>query len=133
MAYVIIDGTLIPIDRVAADRPFYSGKHKRHGVNLQVIASPDGTILWVSEQFNPMRVPSGDQQVGIDIAGVDQMDLGQQPSLREAGMDRRSHGHGVHVGDQMRRVGFASLGEMDVFATPGGIAFGAGCGVSALT
>jgi hypothetical protein len=25
MAYVIIDGTLIPIDRVAADRPFYSG------------------------------------------------------------------------------------------------------------
>ena len=48
MAYVIIDGTLIPIDRIAADRPFYSGKHKRHGVNVQVIASPDGTILWVS-------------------------------------------------------------------------------------
>ena len=29
-------------------RPFCSGKHKRHGVNLQVITSPDGTILWVS-------------------------------------------------------------------------------------
>jgi hypothetical protein len=28
--------------------PFYSGKHKRHGMNLQVIASPDGDILWVS-------------------------------------------------------------------------------------
>jgi hypothetical protein len=51
MAYVIIDGTLIPIDRIAADRPFYSGKHQRHGVNLQVIASPDGTILWVSGQL----------------------------------------------------------------------------------
>jgi hypothetical protein len=24
MAYVVIDGTLIPIDRVAADRPYYS-------------------------------------------------------------------------------------------------------------
>jgi hypothetical protein len=24
-AYVVVDGTLIPIDRVAADRPFYSG------------------------------------------------------------------------------------------------------------
>jgi hypothetical protein len=48
LAYVIIDGTLIPIDRLAADRPFYSGKHKMHGMNLQVIASPDGTILWVS-------------------------------------------------------------------------------------
>jgi DDE superfamily endonuclease/Helix-turn-helix of DDE superfamily endonuclease len=47
-AYVIVDGTLIPIDRVAADRPFYSGKHKKHGMNLQVIASPHGDILWVS-------------------------------------------------------------------------------------
>jgi len=28
MAYVIIDGTLIPIDRIAVDRPFCSGKHK---------------------------------------------------------------------------------------------------------
>jgi DDE superfamily endonuclease/Helix-turn-helix of DDE superfamily endonuclease len=47
-AFVVIDGTLIPIDRVAADRPFYSGKHRRHGMNLQVIASPAGEILWVS-------------------------------------------------------------------------------------
>jgi len=47
-AYVVLDGTLIPVDRVAADRPFYSGKHKRHGMNLQVIASPAGDILWVS-------------------------------------------------------------------------------------
>ena len=30
-AYVVIDGTFIPIDRVAADRPFYSGKHRRTG------------------------------------------------------------------------------------------------------
>jgi hypothetical protein len=47
-AYVILDGTLIRVDRLAADRPFYSGKHKRHGMNLQVIASPHGDILWVS-------------------------------------------------------------------------------------
>ena len=47
-AYVVIDGTLIPIDRVAADRPFYSGKHRRHGMNLQVISAPDGEIVWVS-------------------------------------------------------------------------------------
>jgi hypothetical protein len=47
-AFVVLDGTLIAIDRVAKDRPFYSGKHKRHGMNLQVISSPDGTILWVS-------------------------------------------------------------------------------------
>jgi len=47
-AFVIIDGTLIAIDRVAKDRPFYSGKHRRHGMNLQVISAPDGEILWVS-------------------------------------------------------------------------------------
>jgi hypothetical protein len=47
-AYPVIDGTLIPIDRVAADRPFYSGKHRKHGMNLQVIASPHGDIMWVS-------------------------------------------------------------------------------------
>ena len=47
-AFVVIDGTLIPIDRVAADRPLYSSKHRKHGMNLQVIASPHGDILWVS-------------------------------------------------------------------------------------
>ena len=47
-AYVVLDGTLIPVDRVAADRPSYSGKHKKHGMNLQVIASPAGDIVRVS-------------------------------------------------------------------------------------
>ena len=47
-AYLVIDGTVIPVDRVAADRPFYSGKHRKHGMNLQVIADPDGDIVWVS-------------------------------------------------------------------------------------
>jgi hypothetical protein len=27
---------------------FYSGKHRRHGMNLQVISSLAGEILWVS-------------------------------------------------------------------------------------
>lgn len=32
-AFVILDGTLLPVDRIAADRPFYSGKHKKHGTS----------------------------------------------------------------------------------------------------
>ncbi|MFK4548209.1 hypothetical protein RKD29_007805 [Streptomyces tendae] len=32
-AFVLLDGTLLPINRIVADRPFYSGKHKRHGMN----------------------------------------------------------------------------------------------------
>jgi hypothetical protein len=39
-ACLVTGGTFIPAGRVAADRPSYSGKHRRHGVNLQVIASP---------------------------------------------------------------------------------------------
>lgn len=46
--YLVLDGTLIPTDRVAADRPYYSGKHKKHGMNIQVLATPDGTPLWTS-------------------------------------------------------------------------------------
>lgn len=47
-AYVILDGTLLPIDRIAADRPYYSGKHKRHGMNVQVLADPLGRLICAS-------------------------------------------------------------------------------------
>jgi len=46
--FVIVDGTLIPTGRVAADEPYYSQKHKQHGMNIQVIARSDGTPLWFS-------------------------------------------------------------------------------------
>lgn len=47
-AFVILDGTLLPIDRIAADPPYYSGKHKRHGMNIQVLTDPFGRLLWAS-------------------------------------------------------------------------------------
>ncbi|WP_405668199.1 transposase [Streptomyces sp. NBC_01166] len=47
-AFVILDGTLLPIDRIAADTPYYSGKHKRHGINVQVLTDPFGRLLWAS-------------------------------------------------------------------------------------
>ncbi|MEU1535837.1 IS5 family transposase [Streptomyces fagopyri] len=47
-AFVLLDGTLLPIDRIAADRPFYSGKHKKHGMNAQILADPSGRLLWAS-------------------------------------------------------------------------------------
>jgi DDE superfamily endonuclease len=51
-AYVILDGTLLRIDRVGMtggrDRPYYSGKHKCHGLNVQVIADPAGRLIWIS-------------------------------------------------------------------------------------
>ncbi|MEU2427069.1 transposase family protein [Streptomyces sp. NPDC007851] len=45
-AYVILDGTVLSIDRIAADRPYYSGKRTYHGMNVQVIADPAGRLIW---------------------------------------------------------------------------------------
>lgn len=49
--HLLLDGTLVPTDRVhdegGPDR-WYSGKHKRHGGNIQVLTDPDGRPLWVS-------------------------------------------------------------------------------------
>ena len=51
-AFVILDGTLLRIDRVGMagdyNRGFYSGKHKCHGLNVQVIADPAGRLVWIS-------------------------------------------------------------------------------------
>ncbi|MFE7628246.1 transposase family protein [Streptomyces sp. NPDC057509] len=47
-AFVILDGSLLPIDRITADTPYYSGKHKRHGMNVQVLTDPFGRLLWAS-------------------------------------------------------------------------------------
>jgi hypothetical protein len=57
-AHVVIDGTLIPTDRVAAGRPFCSGKHHRHGMNPQVIASPDGAIVGWASAISGLSTPA---------------------------------------------------------------------------
>ncbi|WSC96896.1 hypothetical protein OG909_17730 [Streptomyces sp. NBC_01754] len=33
---------------MAADRPFYSDKHKKHGMNVQILTDPFGRLLWAS-------------------------------------------------------------------------------------
>ncbi len=46
--FVLLDGTLAECDRVGDGRADYSHKHRRHGVNVQVVADPDGRLLWLS-------------------------------------------------------------------------------------
>jgi hypothetical protein len=62
-AFVILDGTLLRIDRVGMaagrDRAFYSGKHKCHGVNVQVIADPVGRLVWISPTLPGARHDMG--------------------------------------------------------------------------
>ncbi|MFG2128974.1 transposase family protein [Streptomyces sp. NPDC048751] len=46
--YVLLDGTLAECDRVGDSRADYSHKHRRHGVNVQVVTDPLGRLLWIS-------------------------------------------------------------------------------------
>ncbi len=46
--HALLDGTLAECDRVGDGRADYSPKHKRHGVNVQVVTNPAGEILWLS-------------------------------------------------------------------------------------
>ncbi len=48
-AYVILDGTVLPNDRITADRPYYWLKKKHHGMNVQVLADPTGRLMWASD------------------------------------------------------------------------------------
>jgi DDE superfamily endonuclease len=53
-AFVCLDGTLIPSTRVSAPSDsghdlWYSGKHKQHGGNIQVLTGPTGYPEWVSD------------------------------------------------------------------------------------
>ncbi len=53
--HVIVDGTLIHTDRIPTPGPtpgvdlWWSGKHRRHGGNIQVVSAPDGWPLWTSD------------------------------------------------------------------------------------
>jgi len=53
--HVILDGTLIYTDRIHTPGPtagvdlWWSGKHKHHGGNIQVVSAPDGWPLWTSD------------------------------------------------------------------------------------
>jgi DDE superfamily endonuclease/Helix-turn-helix of DDE superfamily endonuclease len=62
-AFVILDGTLLSIDRVGMgsgrDRPYYSGKHQRHGMNVQVLADPAGRLIWASAALPGARHDMG--------------------------------------------------------------------------
>src|SRR5690242_21939141 len=41
------------------DRPYYSGKHKVHGLNVQVLADPAGRMFWVSPPLPGARHDMG--------------------------------------------------------------------------
>lgn len=54
LGHLNLDGTLVRTDRVATLGPngadlWWSGKHKHHGGNIQVLSTPEGWPLWTSD------------------------------------------------------------------------------------
>jgi transposase len=45
---LIVDGTVVPTGRRAGVERLYNGKHKIHGVNVQILARLDGSPVWAS-------------------------------------------------------------------------------------
>lgn len=58
--YVLLAGTLAECDRVGDSRADYSHKHRRHGVNVQVVTDPGGRLLWLSPAL-PRPCPRPDR------------------------------------------------------------------------
>jgi hypothetical protein len=50
--YLIVDGVHVPAvtfgRKTGGQRAFYSGKHRRHGLNVQAVCSPAGELLWAA-------------------------------------------------------------------------------------
>jgi hypothetical protein len=78
----------------------------------------------------------GDQEVGIDIAAVEEVRARQQITLGQFVVDGGPHdtirgdgGRGNHLSHQIRRAWITGLGEVQLVAHPMGIAFIAGAGL----
>ncbi len=96
LAYAILDGTLIPIDRVADQRPYYSGKHKRHGVNVQVLTDAAGRLVWASAALpRPVPRPHRRPHPRLDR----RVDQSKRADLRGQGLSgsRRERAHAVQA------------------------------------
>jgi DDE superfamily endonuclease len=46
--YVLVDGTIAECDRVGDGQADYSGKARRHGVDVQAVTDPTGRLIWYS-------------------------------------------------------------------------------------
>jgi hypothetical protein len=51
----IVDGTLLPCWSWASEPGLYSGKRKTTGMNVQVVCTLDGELVWISDPINGAR------------------------------------------------------------------------------
>jgi hypothetical protein len=51
----VVDGTLLPCWSWAAHPQLYSGKHKTTGLNVQILGTLDGELVWISDPVDGSR------------------------------------------------------------------------------
>jgi hypothetical protein len=51
----LVDGTLLPCWSWAGHPQLYSGKHKTTGLNVQVVGTLDGELVWISDPVDGSR------------------------------------------------------------------------------
>ena len=51
----IVDGTLLPCWSWASEPGLYSGKHKTTGMNVQIVCTLEGVLVWISDPIAGAR------------------------------------------------------------------------------
>ena len=109
----LVDGTLIPTGNRAGQQPNYSGKHRRQGLNLQVLSDTDGCLLAVS----PPTPGRTNDRNAYALTGWETL-LAESTVLGDHGYrgttviqpTRRAHGGGEHSpGDRTHNREHAAL------------------------
>jgi hypothetical protein len=70
-AHYVVDGTLLPCWSWASHPQLYSGKHKTTGMNVQVAATLDGQLAWISDPIEGSRHDSHCLAEAAVLTGVD--------------------------------------------------------------
>ena len=100
---MILDGTLLRVDPVGMARDynpgFYSGKHKCHGLNVQVIADPIGRLVWISPVLPGARHDMGAaREHGI----IDALNAAEITTIADTAY--QGGGEAIRVPQRRRRV-----------------------------
>jgi hypothetical protein len=97
----------------------------RDVVTLALLGLPADIRSDRSHKRHAVRRPARDEQIGVDVAGIHQMLLGQQGLFCERLLDgggavhvARGRQGGVHVGDEVGLIGVARFRDVDFVARP---------------
>ena len=94
----IVDGTLLPCWSWASDPGLYSGKHKTTGMNVQVVCTLDGELVWISDPVPGARHDVFCLDTSAALDGLNPSRLQQLPQV----LQRLCVGAGDRHGQRQR-------------------------------